>query len=49
MWQNTDVALALHRARALDATRGGRARRRRPERLARTTAALRPAAAPGAR
>jgi hypothetical protein len=49
MWQNPELARALHRARAIEA--GGRARPRREQRVRRAAPglALRPAAAPQAR
>ena len=47
MWQNSDLALALHRARVAEAARGSRLRRESPVHLAVLGLALRPVAAPG--
>ncbi len=49
MWQNPEVALALHRSRVAEAHRRSRPRREKRIRPAAPGLALRPAAAPEAR
>ena len=49
MWQNSDLALALHRARMAETARRPRRRRESPVPLAVPGLALRPAVAPWAR
>jgi hypothetical protein len=49
MWQNSDLALALHRERVGEAARRPRLRRESPVHLAVPGPALRPAAAPRTR